>query len=211
MLKQQSRHDKSTEQILVAAAKRGDNGAFDKLLRCHEQRVLAVAQRITKNREDAEDVMQESFQKAFLRLHEFEGRSRFSTWLTRIAINESFMSIRRRRMGLEKKTIRPENGWNAIAETVADRAPDPEVQCWRHERAEMLRKAIARLNNTARTTILLRAFEEHTIHETARIMRTNITTVKARTFRGQRKLRSLLKPALLAELQPFQIEAAEHS
>lgn len=156
-------------------------------------------------------MVQESLQKAFLRLHEFEGRSRFFTWLTQVAINESFMSIRRRRAGLQNKIIRSGDGLNSIAETVADRTADPEVQCWTHERAEILRKAIGRLNTTARSTILLRVFEEHTIQETARIMRTTITSVKARTSHGQRKLRSLLKPALLADMQFFRMTVAERS
>ena len=209
------------QRLLARHCKNGTNAgdrrqacrqrSFNKLVWRYEQRVLAVAQRITKIREDAEDVMQESFQKAFLRLHEFEERARFFTWLTRIAINESFMSIRRRHVGVEGKTIRPKDGLHVIAERVADRTPSPEVNCWRREHAEILHKAITRLNTTARATILLRALEEHSIQETARIMRTTITAVRARSFHGQRKLRALLKPALLSDMSSCRMETAERS
>src|SRR5260370_15657014 len=89
--------NKDSDGTLVAAAKRGDTQAFEELVLRHKQRVLAVAQRITNNREDAEDVAQESFHKAFLHLEAFQEKSRFSTWLTRIAMNEAFMLLRRRR------------------------------------------------------------------------------------------------------------------
>src|ERR1700730_10502075 len=89
--------DKDSDSLLVATARRGDTQAFQELFFRHEQRVLAVAQRITNNREDAEDVAQESFHKAFLHLDAFQEKSRFSTWLTRIVMNEAFMLLRRRR------------------------------------------------------------------------------------------------------------------
>src|SRR5580692_5949804 len=86
-----------SDGALVAAAKHGDTQAFEELVLRHKQRVLSVAQRITNNREDAEDVAQESFHKAFLHLDTFQEKARFSTWLTRIAMNEAFILLRRRR------------------------------------------------------------------------------------------------------------------
>ena len=88
--------DKDSDGTLVAAAKRGDRQAFEDLILRHERRVFAVAQRITNNREDAEDVVQETFHKVFLHLDDFQEKSRFSNWLTRIAMNEAFMLLRRR-------------------------------------------------------------------------------------------------------------------
>src|SRR6201981_2568567 len=96
-----TRTNKHSDDALVAATKHGDTQAFEELVLRHKQRVLAVAQRVTNNREDAEDVAQESFHKAFLHLGAFQERSRFSTWLTRIAMNEAFMLLRRRRGFLE--------------------------------------------------------------------------------------------------------------
>src|ERR1700752_5692 len=98
--------DNQSVGALVAATKHGDTQAFDELVLRHQQRVLTVAQRITNNREDAEDVAQESFTKAFLHLDAFQEKSRFSTWLTRIAMNEAFMLLRRRRGTVE---VLPEN------------------------------------------------------------------------------------------------------
>ena len=85
----------------VAATKCGETQAFEKLVFRCKRSVFAVAQRITNNREDAEDVVQESFHKAFLHLDDFQEKSRFSNWLTRIAMNEAFMLLRRRRGILE--------------------------------------------------------------------------------------------------------------
>src|SRR6266403_3481010 len=103
--------DKHSDGTLVAATKRGDTQAFEELDLRHRQRVLAVAQRITRNREDAEDVAQESFHKAFLHLDAFEEKSQFSTWLTRIAMNEAYMLLRIRRGFIE---VLPENRDNGI-------------------------------------------------------------------------------------------------
>ena len=88
---------KVSDGMLVTAAKRGNAQAVDELVLRHQRRVFAVAQRITNNREDAEDVVQETFHKVFLHLDSFQEKSRFSTWLTRIAMNEGFMLLRRRR------------------------------------------------------------------------------------------------------------------
>src|SRR6266851_380027 len=85
------------EAALVLAAKSGDGRAFEILIERHRQRILAVVRRFTHIREDAEDIVQQSLQKAFFHLHRFQGKSRFSTWLTRIAINEALMFLRRGR------------------------------------------------------------------------------------------------------------------
>src|SRR5260370_22399345 len=102
--------NKDSDGALVAATKRGDTEAFDELVFRHKQKVLAVAQRITNNREDAEDVTQESFHKAFFHLDTFQEKSRFSTWLTRIAMNEAFMLLRRRRGVFEVLPASPDDG-----------------------------------------------------------------------------------------------------
>lgn len=92
------------ESALVAAAKNGDRQAFEALVKRHQERILAIALRYTRTRHDAEDVLQQTFQKAFLYLHRFEGRSSFSTWLTRIAINEALMFLRQGRGQREERS-----------------------------------------------------------------------------------------------------------
>jgi len=95
--------EKDPDHSLVTAAKRGETHAFEKLMLRHKRKVFAIALRITKNREDAEDVMQESFHKAFLHLGGFQQASQFCTWLTRITCNEAYMLLRRRKMFFDSR------------------------------------------------------------------------------------------------------------
>jgi len=159
--------------------------------------VLAVAQRITNNREDAEDVAQESLHKAFVHLGGFQEKSRFSTWLTRIVMNQAFMLIRRRRGAIEVSPESPEDSVTSSSEAFVDQSPDPEESCWRRERQQLLTAAINRLGPRVRRTILLRDIEERSAEETARILGTSIGAVKARVFQGRRKLRRTVNARLL--------------
>jgi RNA polymerase sigma-70 factor (ECF subfamily) len=189
--------NKCPDEALVAATKRGDPQAFEELVFRHKQRVLAIAQRITNNREDAEDVAQESFHKAFLHLGTFHEKSRFSTWLTRIAMNEAFMLLRRRRGVFEILPGNPDDDSKSSSEAFVDQGPNPEESCWRRERTALLTKAINRLGPKIRRTILLRDIEERSVEETAQILGTTITAVKARVFQGRRKLRGTVNARLL--------------
>jgi RNA polymerase sigma-70 factor (ECF subfamily) len=189
--------NKDSDEALVAAAKRGDTQSFETLILRHEQRVLAVAQRITNNREDAEDVAQESFHKAFRHLRGFQEKSRFSTWLTRIVMNQALMLIRRRRGAIEVSPESPEDGVTSSSEAFVDQSPDPEESCWRRERAQLLTEAINRLGPRVRRTVLLRDIEERSAEETAKILGTSIGAVKARVFQGRRKLRRTVNARLL--------------
>ncbi len=191
---------KDSDGALVAAAKLGDSQAFEELVFRHKQKVLAMAQRITNNREDAEDVAQESFHKAFLHLHNFQEKSRFSTWLTRIAMNEAFILLRRRRAVFEVLPASPDDDVKSSSEAFVDQSPNPEESCWRRERTDLLTKAINRLGPKIRNTILLRDIEERSVEETAQILGTSITAVKARVFQGRRKLRGTLNHGLLQEV-----------
>lgn len=188
---------KDSDGALVAGAKRGDSQAFEELVFRHKQRVLAVAQRITNNKEDAEDVAQESFHKAFLHLNKFEERSQFSTWLIRIAMNEAFMLRRRRRGIVEALPETADDDANSTFEAFVDLGPSPEESCWRRERTKLLIEAINRLRPTIRRTILLRDIEERSVEETARILGTSASAVKARVFHGREKLRRTVNPELL--------------
>ena len=189
-----------SDSALVAATKSGDTQAFGELVLRHKQRVLAVAQRITNNREDAEDVAQESFHKAFLHLDTFQEMARFSTWLTRIAMNEAYMSLRRRRGIFEVLSKNSDDGPKAIPEVFVDRSPNPEESCWRRERTELITSAINRLGPKVRRTIFLRDIEERSVKETAQILGASIAAVKARVFQGRRKLRRTLNGRFLRRL-----------
>ncbi len=186
-----------SDGAFVAAAKGGDTHAFEKLVLRYKRRVFAIAQRITNNHEDAEDVVQESFHKAFLHLDAFQERSQFSTWLTRIAMNEAFMVVRRRRGILEVLPDNSDDGVNPVLAAFVDQRPTPEESCWRRERTQLLTEAINRLGPKIRRSILLRNIEERSLEETAEILGTSIGIVKSRLFQGRRKLRGTLNPELL--------------
>ena len=191
---------KESDGALVAAAKGGDNQAFEELVLRHEPRVLSVAQRITNNREDAQDVAQESFHKAFCHLNTFQEKARFSTWMTRIAMNEAFMLLRRRRATPEVLPESLDDGEQILSERFVDQRPTPEQSCRLREREQILTAAINRLGPKIRRAILLRDIEERSAEETAQILGTSISAVKARVFQGRRKLRATVNPGLLWEV-----------
>lgn len=181
------------EAVLVAAAKNGNARAFEVLMARHQQRILGVALRRTRVRQDAEDIMQQSFQKAFLHLHQFEGRSSFSTWLTRIAINEAQMLLRKsggkREVSIDDLC---ENAETVIPLEIPDSAPDPETDYSQQEWRRMLSFAMNELPHRTRRAIQLRDLDERSTEETARIMGISVEAVKARIFHGRKKLRKKL-------------------
>jgi RNA polymerase sigma-70 factor, ECF subfamily len=186
--------DSGPEESLVTAAKNGNQEAFEILVGRHRRRILAVAMRYTRVREDAEDVVQQSFQKAFVYLSRFEGKSRFSTWLTRIAINEALMWLRRKRASREvpigDSTTMDER---VVPLDVPDSDPSPEDSFLQEEQKRILSAAVKQLHPRTRKAIELRELGELSTEETARILGVSIGAVKARLFHARRKLRQSLK------------------
>src|SRR6202034_4554917 len=168
------------DHTLVTAARRGDTHAFEQLVSRHKRKVFAVAIRITKNREDAEDVVQESFHKAFLHLGGFQEASQFATWLARIACNEAYMVLRRRRRVPEVLPLTSDDGVGFIPEAFVDQSPNPEESCRRREHSELLASAINRLGPTIRKTMWLRVVEERSVEETAQMLNASVAAVKSR-------------------------------
>lgn len=182
------------DMALVAAAKNGNRQAFEILVARHQRRILAVALRLARQRADAEDITQQSFQKAFVYLHQFEGRSSFSTWLTRVAINEARM-LQRKSPGMREVSI---DDSNASAESptvleIPDSSPNPETMCSQRELERMLISAMNELPHGMRRAIQLRELDERSTEETARMMGISVNAVKARVFHGRRKLRKRLR------------------
>lgn len=187
--------DPGTEDAaLVAAAKRGDGRAFEVLVGRHQPRIRAMASRLTRVPEDAEDIAQQSFQKAFIHLQQFEGNSTFSTWLTRITINEALMWLRKRRAAREVP-IEESSTKNGATPTwdSPDPGPSPEDRYLQREWKQILSRAMSNLSPAIRTAIKLRHFSELSTDETAGIMKVSVSAVKARIFHGRRKLRRMLK------------------
>ena len=197
-----------SDNNLVAAAKRGDHGAFEVLVKRYERRVFSAAFGIVRNREDAEDIAQQCFMKAFVHLQAFAGESAFPTWLTRIAINEALMNLRRvrphRTVSLHEAQGQGEDRLEIPIE-IPDSAPGVEERYAQMERARLLSFAANKLNPEMRQTVEL-TLEERTAAETARIMRVSVPTVKARLFRARRKLRPLVKRMFAPAYRPAAVK-----
>jgi len=182
------------EYALLADAKRGDSAAFDILCKQAASTIFHVAKRMTRNNEDAEDVMQESFQLAFIHLKNFKGDSRFSTWLSRIAINAALMKLRKRRRLWDVSLDEPaETEEPSPRLDVEDHGLNPEQLYAQEERQRILSEAMSDLTPGMRKAIELRELDERSTEETARMMGISVAAVKARVFHGRRKLRATLK------------------
>jgi RNA polymerase sigma-70 factor (ECF subfamily) len=189
-----SSYDGAADEELVAAANRGDELAFESLAKLHQRRILAIAFRYTRVREDAEDIVQEAFQKAFVHLQRFEGKSAFSTWLTRIAINEALMSLRRRR-ALHEVPADDSSGDHGYTPgpDVADVSPDPEATYARKEVARIVSAAIGHLTPGMRRAVELRELGELSTQETARRMGLSVAAIKGRLFHARKELGKALR------------------
>jgi len=183
------------EEALVAAARNGNEQAFEILVERYRHRMIAVALRLTRVWEDAEDVTQQSFQKAFVHLHEFEGRSSFSTWLTRITVNEALMLLRRRRrlreLSIDEHSVDVEG--TASGSEIPDSDPDPEASYLQQEEARILSAAMDKLTPGLRKAIELRHLSELSTEEAARRMGLSVGATKSSVLRGRRKLREALR------------------
>lgn len=190
-----SQHDRSADDQLAAAAKRGEAAAFDELCRSNAAKVLRTTYRITKNREDAEDALQDSLLKAFVHIHDFDGRSSFATWLTRIAINSALMILRKRHARLELSIDdRGNRGENVAFLDFPDDAPSPELSCAQRERDEILQSAISELRPAIRQAVELKKLHEHSLEETAQMLGVSVPATKSRLHQAKAELRRLLAP-----------------
>jgi RNA polymerase sigma-70 factor (ECF subfamily) len=182
-----------SDNLLVSAAKLGDANAFVELSNRHAKKILGRIYRITRNWEDAEDVLQDSFLKALIHLKKFEGRSSFSSWLTRIAMNSAFMLLRKKRTHLEV----PIDGMNDDSEiwhawVPRDLAENPENCYARREREELLRGAILELRPSLRNAIDLQQTGECSAKAIAQALGISVGAAKARVSRARLALRASL-------------------
>ena len=188
------RTDARDEYAFLIAAKSGDSAAFEFLCKQSANMVFRVARRMVRNKEDAEDVLQEAFKQAFIHLKTFNGHSRFSTWLSRIAINAALMKLRKKQrlwdVSLDESD---ENDQSSPRLDVEDQSPNPEQLYAQMERQRILSEAMNELTPGMRKAIELRELDERSGEETARIMGISVSAVKARVFHGRKKLRERLK------------------
>ena len=182
-----------SNEMLVSMAKSGDVNAFVELIKRHADTVFLSTYRITGNRQDAEDALQESFLRAFIHMNKFQERSSFSTWLTRIAINSALMILRKKRSSSEISIDRTD-GSAGDFETWEPRSPweDPESRYVRRERHELLRQAIQQLPPVFRDVIELLQAKECSNQEIAQSLGISLPAVKSRLARARKALRTSL-------------------
>jgi len=183
---------KADEPILVAAAQRGDISAFETLVGRYERKIFRLTQNITQNREDAEDAMQEAFLKAYEHLGDFEGNSRFYTWLVRIAVNQALMKLRKRRPNVVSLDEELDTGEDMLPREVEDWGPSPEQRYQQTELSGILNKVIGQLDPSFRIVFQLRDIEELSTEETAQALGLSVPAVKSRLLRARLKLRQSL-------------------
>jgi RNA polymerase sigma-70 factor, ECF subfamily len=184
--------DPADDEALVLAAQSGDEQAFGILAIRYRKAILDATLRYARVPQDAEDIVQQTLQKAFIHLNSFEGRSSFRTWLTRIAINEALMSLRKNRAFREVRFDETNEEELGAAAEISDSGPDPEAIYLQKEGAETLFAAMSTLTPHSRRAIELRDLAELSTVETARRMGLSIAAVKARVFHGRAKLRKTL-------------------
>lgn len=181
------------ETSLVAKAKAGDPAAFAELVTHYDRRVFRMAKQITQNDEDAEDVLQETFLKAYSHLDDFQGNSKFYTWLVRIAVNEALMKLRKRRSDKTVPLDDPiDTGEDVVAREIAVWDENPEDTYSREELGKILDDAVQGLKPAYRTVFILRDIEEMSIEETADALNLSISAVKSRLLRARLQLRERL-------------------
>ena len=185
------------EAVLVAEAKAGSYEAFEDLVNRYEKKIYRLGLNLTGNPEDAEDMLQETFLKAFEHLADFREDSRFYTWIVRIAINQGLMKLRKRR---GSKEVQIEDGENDDGEIIprdfADWRPNPEQELQRTELETILQDAARSLPMTFRTVFFLRDVEGLSTEETAELLNLSEGAVKARLFRARLRLREELSKIL---------------
>ncbi len=181
------------EIALIAALKRGDASAYATLVERYSETIYNLALRMMNDPLEAEDVLQETFISAFRAMNRFEGRSRLSTWLYRIAYNAALMRLRRRTpalVSLDEPAITEEG--ETLPRQLVDWSAVPEEVLLRHETQEVLREAVARLPAGLRAVFTLRDIEGRSTAETATVLDLTETNVKVRLHRARLALREQL-------------------
>jgi len=181
------------ETAVLEQARRGDTDALTGLLRRYEGKIFRLALHITQNREDAEDVLQETFLKAFEHLDQFQGNSKFYTWIVRIAVNQALMKLRKRKsdraVSLDEQL---DTGEDTVAREIAAWDENPEQRYSREELNQILTTAVDDLTPIYRAVFVLRDIEELSTEETAEALNLSVPAVKSRLLRARLQLRDKL-------------------
>jgi RNA polymerase sigma-70 factor (ECF subfamily) len=181
------------EAALVARAQAGDQAAFTTLVDRYQRKIYRIGKNITQNNEDAEDVLQETFLKAYEHLGGFQGNSKFYTWIVRIAVNEALMKLRKRKGDRFVSLDEPiETGEEEVKREIAVWDDNPEQRYSREEMQHILDEAVDDLKPDFRTVFVLRDIEELSTEETAEALGISVPAVKSRLLRARLALREKL-------------------
>jgi RNA polymerase sigma-70 factor (ECF subfamily) len=181
------------ETALVESARNGNAAAFSELVTRYERKIYRLAKHITQNEEDAQDVLQETFLKAYSHLDTFQGQSKFYTWIVRIAVNEALMKLRKRKSDRTVSLDEPtDTGEETVVREIAVWEDNPEQKYSREELRDILQKAVDSLKPAFRTVFVLRDMEDLSTEETASALGISIPAVKSRLLRARLQLREKL-------------------
>jgi len=177
---------------LLECAKLGDVHAFNLLVGPYRRGLFSTILRITKHQEDAEDVMQEALLRAYTHINTFRGESRFSTWLTRIAINQALMCLRARRRSMVSLDCIPLPDEDSFTLDLPDSRPNPEQHCGNSELEVILHRLINGLPSQFRIVFVMRYLHERSTEETAHTLGISVAATKTRLLRARRHLQRQL-------------------
>ena len=194
------------EQHLLMCARAGDPTAFANLVMPHRDGILRLTQRILRNREDAEDAVQTAFLDALRHLDGFQGRSRFSSWLSRIALNTAFMRLRSSRRQIETSVDEIDQHDNVARFEVVDTRPNPEQECSVKEARALLAMAIDRLGPLYSDVLHMFHMQELSTKEAAQILNVPVGTVKARLHRARSRLSRHMHSMLKLRRRPATVK-----
>ena len=183
-----------TDSAAAEQARKGDQRAFGALVERHSRSVFRLAFRMTQNEQDAEDLVQETFLKAYKQLHRFDGRSAFGTWLYRIAANCSLDLIRARKNRKEQSAASTSPEKPDWLDRVAAPDPSPERLARSGQIASLLKPALEQLTVLERTAFVLRHYEGRGIADIAGVLGVEANAAKHSVFRAVQKLRRALEP-----------------
>jgi RNA polymerase sigma factor (sigma-70 family) len=190
------------DALLATAARNGDHLAYVELCRRHREMVFRTVLRIIHNMDDAEDIVQDSWMRGFTHIGTFDGRSEFSTWVTRIAINSALTMIRRRRTKKEYSLDDPFDPGNCRVKEMLEPSRNPEEHCLETERLRLVRQAIKRLPSKLRTAIEIRQAQDGSVSDIAMLAGVSVATMKSRLLRARLRLREPLSKVLTIRSVP---------
>lgn len=185
------------DQLLVQQAIDGNPEVQTRLFATHTPKLYRIAFKVLRNKEDAEDAVQDGWRRAYSKLHTFQGRSSLSTWLTRIIINSALM-MRRRNKHVEISLSYTSEDQQELLHDLIDTRRTPEQACWDREMGSLFAEQIHRLPSLARTAFLLRDVDELTIEESTELVGIKKSAMKSRVLRARQKLAQRMLPLLHA-------------